>query len=61
MLVSQDSSNSEQPPSADRQPERPRTWNSADLLMGQTEVIILHRHEKYRLRLTRSGKLILYK
>jgi hemin uptake protein HemP len=34
---------------------------SQDLLQGQVEVLISHGGEIYRLRLTRSGKLILQK
>lgn len=61
MHVNQESQKTEQSMSTDRRPEEARAWNSTELLMGQTEVIILHGQEKYRLRLTRSGKLILYK
>lgn len=39
----------------------PRTLLSQDLLQGQVEVLISHGDEIYRLRLTRSGKLILQK
>ena len=39
----------------------PRTVASQDLLQGQVEVLIAHGGETYRLRLTRSGKLILQK
>ncbi|HUY92101.1 MAG TPA: hemin uptake protein HemP [Pirellulales bacterium] len=38
-----------------------RTVQSQDLLQGQVEVLIAHGGETYRLRLTRSGKLILQK
>ncbi|HVA46836.1 MAG TPA: hemin uptake protein HemP [Pirellulales bacterium] len=38
-----------------------RTLRSADLLQGQVEVLIEHGPNTYRLRLTRSGKLILQK
>ncbi|HQU45700.1 MAG: hypothetical protein B7Z73_08655 [Planctomycetia bacterium 21-64-5] len=38
-----------------------RTLRSDDLLQGQVEVLIEHGPETYRLRLTRSGKLILQK
>jgi hemin uptake protein HemP len=34
---------------------------SEDLLQGQVEVLIAHGADIYRLRLTRSGKLILQK
>jgi hemin uptake protein HemP len=40
---------------------RPRTLRSEDLLRGQIEVLITHGSDVYRLRLTRSGKLILQK
>ena len=40
---------------------RPRTVRSEDLLQGQVEVLIEHGADVYRLRLTRSGKLILQK
>jgi len=48
---------------AARQPGRDgrRTLRSEDLLQGQVEVLIEHGVEVYRLRLTRSGKLILQK
>lgn len=36
-------------------------WRSDQLLVGQREVLIQHGTETYRLRLTRAGKLILYK
>ena len=38
-----------------------RTIPSAELLQGRVEVCIAHGTETYRLRLTRSGKLILQK
>lgn len=38
-----------------------RTIPSAELLQGRLEVCIAHGTETYRLRLTRSGKLILQK
>ena len=34
---------------------------SVDLFRGGRELIIIHRHEQYRLRITRAGKLILTK
>jgi hemin uptake protein HemP len=37
------------------------SWRSEDLLGDQTEVLIQHGTEVYRLRRTRQGKLILYK
>ena len=36
-------------------------WQSEQLLQGSKEVLIHHGEEVYRLRLTRQGKLILYK
>lgn len=39
----------------------PRTIRSEELLQGQVEVLIAHGNDTYRLRLTRSGKLILQK
>ncbi|MEZ6067696.1 MAG: hemin uptake protein HemP [Planctomycetaceae bacterium] len=47
-------------PSADRH-ETPRLVDSNDLLQGTHEVLIRHGNEVYRLRQTRSGKLILHK
>jgi len=48
--------------------EKPPTSESAgkviksdDLFAGQTEVVILHRGQPYRLRVTRQDKLILTK
>ena len=38
-----------------------RRFRSQDLLQGQLEVFIEHGPQVYRLRLTRSGKLILQK
>ena len=38
-----------------------KAWRSEELLHGQKEVLIHHGEETYRLRLTRAGKLILYK
>lgn len=40
---------------------QPRTIASSELLRGMSEVLIDHGGETYRLRLTRSGKLILQK
>jgi hemin uptake protein HemP len=42
--------------SADRHSVR-----SCDLFQGENEVVICHRGEEYRLRITRNGKLILTK
>lgn len=38
-----------------------RSVASDDLFQGVREVVILHRNEEYRLRITRAGKLILTK
>jgi hemin uptake protein HemP len=38
-----------------------RLLNSEELFSGQREVLIAHGQEIYRLRLTRSNKLILHK
>jgi hemin uptake protein HemP len=38
-----------------------RLVNSEELFSGQREVLIAHGQEIYRLRLTRSNKLILHK
>jgi hemin uptake protein HemP len=42
-------------------PEAIRLIRSEDLLAGAQEVLIEHDGQTYRLRLTRSGKLILHK
>jgi len=34
---------------------------SDELFHGQREIVIVHREEEYRLRITRAGKLILTK
>jgi hemin uptake protein HemP len=55
---------------SDKQPQAPqksdaalpvRLVRSADLLQGEREVVIQHANEFYRLRVTKSGKLILHK
>jgi hemin uptake protein HemP len=38
-----------------------RVLTSAELLKGNKEVLIEHQGQIYRLRLTRSGKLLLHK
>jgi hemin uptake protein HemP len=38
-----------------------RVWTTEDLLGDQREVLIRHGNDLYRLRITRHGKLILYK
>lgn len=42
-------------------PVPPRRWSSQALLGTQREVLIEHRGELYRLRVTAAGKLILTK
>lgn len=44
-------------------PEKPqvREVSSEELLRGQTELLIRHGEELYRLKLTRNQKLILHK
>jgi hemin uptake protein HemP len=39
----------------------PRKIDARDLFRGDREVVIQHAGAEYRLRLTRAGKLILYK
>lgn len=48
------------PPAAPAAPA-PQRWSSSVLLGQQREVLIDHRGEQYRLRLTAAGKLILTK
>ena len=52
-------------PKADPQEAEPtdavRLVRSIDLLGGEREILIEHDGQVYRLRLTRSGKLILHK
>ena len=48
-------------PGKSSQPLQPRIVNSAELLQGDVEVWIDHQGQLYRLRRTRSGKLILQK
>lgn len=57
------------PPSAPELPatevppgdEQRRVWKSDELLGGDTEALIMHQGQTYRLRRTKQGKLILYK
>ena len=42
-------------------PSRARAITSHELFRGAREVIIIHREEEYRLRITRQGKMILTK
>ncbi|WEJ58335.1 hemin uptake protein HemP [Devosia sp. FJ2-5-3] len=49
---------------ADDVPDRfaaEKVMDSDEILAGRTEVVILHRGQAYRLRLTRQDKLILTK
>lgn len=48
-------------PEAEANATSDNAWRSEQLLHGQREVLIQHGQEFYRLRLTRAGKLILYK
>jgi len=52
-----------EPPQGDHStpPHRPREITSQELLRGEREVLISHGDQLYRLKLTRSGKLILHK
>jgi hemin uptake protein HemP len=44
-----------------RREDSRKVWNSEDLLGSESEAVILHRGQEYRLRCTRQGKLILFK
>jgi hemin uptake protein HemP len=46
---------------ANAQGDSPRIISSSDILHGAREVIIQHGEERYRLRVTKAGKLILNK
>ena len=50
-----------EPSLTDRKEGDRRTIASSELFGGQTEVLILHNGEEYRLRVTRQDKLILTK
>lgn len=50
-----------EPPPDDRQTSARKRVESADLFGGESEVVILHNGEQYRLRITRQDKLILTK
>ncbi len=41
--------------------EEPRVIDSRDILGDQVEIMTRHGEETYRLRVTRNGKLILFK
>ena len=49
------------PSPADLEIGRPRIVTSRDLFSGESEVLIMHNGEQYRLRITRQDKLILTK
>jgi hemin uptake protein HemP len=49
------------PPSGAPRGDERRTWTTEELLGEQREVLIRHGADVYRLRITRHGKLILYK
>lgn len=49
------------PPADNAAAEPQRILRSEELLQGHKEIVIRHGEECYRLRLTRSGKLILQK
>ena len=49
------------PPPTPPPPDANRVLESTDLLQGESEVFIQHGDEIYRLRLTRSGRLVLNK
>ena len=51
----------EQAPRTERTPGKPRRVRIEDLLGGGRELIIEHRNEEYRLRMTSNSKLILTK
>lgn len=48
---------SQKPPA----PDSRRLISSDEILAGSEEVLIVHEGQTYRLRVTRSGKLILHK
>lgn len=41
--------------------QEPKEVSSEELFEGYTRLVIVHRGEKYRLMITRNGKLILQK
>jgi hemin uptake protein HemP len=49
------------PPQPTPQVPARRAVRSDELFHGEREVVIVHREEEYRLRITRAGKLILTK
>lgn len=53
---------SQNPPQQARPDAAPtQTLTSAELMQGKREIVIVHQGERYRLRQTRNGKLILTK
>ena len=44
-----------------RREDTRKVWRSEDLLGSESEAVIVHRGQEYRLRCTRQGKLILFK
>jgi hemin uptake protein HemP len=54
-------SGDQQPGEKAAPPSRARAITSSELLRDAREVIIIHRQEEYRLRITKQGKLILTK
>ena len=44
-----------------RREDKRKVWRSEDLLGSESEAVIVHRGQEYRLRCTRQGKLILFK
>ncbi|MCA9100394.1 MAG: hemin uptake protein HemP [Planctomycetales bacterium] len=53
-------SNQDQP-SAPKHPSEPREVSSDELLRGARSLVITHAGERYRLLVTRNGKLMLQK
>jgi hemin uptake protein HemP len=60
MITAGDATSSDASHDASPKPPR-RSVASDDLFQGVRELVILHRNEEYRLRITRAGKLILTK
>lgn len=48
-------------PTEPARPAAPREIDSQDLMQGAREIAIRHGDDRYRLTLTRAGKLILHK
>jgi hemin uptake protein HemP len=60
MMASGEATASSRPEESAQVPGR-RAVGSDELFQGHWELIIVHRNEEYRLRITRAGKLILTK